>query len=76
MSASVSIWEVKAKIDGYVWSSDDASFADLLNALLDPLGPSGSDPAPDYHAALAAVEMLGGEVTDYDLPSFVKGRVY
>lgn len=76
MSATVRIAGVEATIDGYVWTSDDATLAGLLNAMLDPTGPSGSDPAPDLHAAQAAVDVLRGEVVESELPGFVAGRVY
>jgi len=76
MSATIRIENVEATISEYVWSCEDATLKAVLNGLLDPLGPSGADPAPDLHAAQAAVEALGGEVVSYDEVDFVKGRVY
>ena len=76
MSATIKVGGLTATIKDYVWTSEDAGFAEYLNITLDPLGPSGADPAPDYHAALAAAKELHGKVTEYDLPDYVAGRVY
>ena len=76
MAAVVEINGMRAKIDGYRWVSGDSQLLTVLPLLLDPLGPSGSDPNPDYHAALAAVEALGGEVVSYDQSEYVEGRIY
>jgi len=76
MTATINIAGIEATIDDYRWTSRDAVLASTLNAMLDPLGPSGGDPAPDYHAALAAVEQIGGKVVKYDLPEYVAGRIY
>ena len=76
MAATIEARGMTATVDGYQWSSSDERFAELLQYMLDPLGPSGSDPNPDYHAALAAVEALGGEVVSYDPTEYVEGRIY
>jgi len=76
MSATIRIGNVEATIKEYVWSCEDAAVEAVLNGMLNPLGPSGADPAPDLHAAQVAVEVLGGEVVSSDEVDFVKGRVY
>lgn len=76
MSATVRFGDDEATIDGYEWTGEDSVLVGLLNAGLDPDGPWGSDPAPDYHAALEAAVELDGEVIAYDLPEYVTGRVY
>lgn len=59
---------VMAIIENYEWASDNKHLQDALNAMLDPLGPSGADPYPDLTAATEAMEKLGGEVVEYDEP--------
>lgn len=76
MSATVMIGGEKATIDGYKWTSDDQALEELLNALLDPLGPSGADPNPSLTAAQEAVKRLGGEVVRFDKPKFDPEAVY
>ena len=76
MSATIKVGNVEATISEWVWSCKDKTLESLLNGMLDPLGPSGADPAPDLHAAQAAVGALGGEVISYDETDFVEGRVY
>lgn len=65
-----------ATIDGLEWSCEDDSLRSLLNAMLDPLGPSGSDPDPDHTAAMDAAEKLGGKITQRDEVEYVEKRVY
>ena len=69
----VKIAGIAARINEYVWTSDNKDLEKLLNSMLDPEGPSGGDPNPDYTAAMQAVEALGGKITkgkalldDYD----------
>jgi hypothetical protein len=76
VSAIIRTGRDRATIDGYEWASENLALQGLLNAMLDPIGPSGSDPNPDYHAALAAVEALGGEVISYDKTEYEEGVIY
>lgn len=77
MAATVRIYGQIATIDGYVWSCANKSIERLLNAMLDPLGPSGADPDPDYNAARNAVDRLGGELVSHDPPDdYIEGRIY
>ncbi len=76
MTTTIRIWSQAAAIDGWLWTGQDQPLVDMLNAMLDPLGPSGADPAPDYHAALAAIEQFGGEVLSFELPEYVEGGIY
>lgn len=69
MAVKVKIGPYEAIIDGYQWSvPEDKDFEDLLNARLEPFGPSGSDPYPDYTAAQQVVSDLGGEIVEFDKP--------
>jgi len=71
------VGDTEATIDGYKWSSKDKKLAELLNVMLDPLGPSGADPYPGLTAAQEAVDKLGGEVVEYDKPTdYPKGTVF
>lgn len=65
-----------ATIDGYVWRSDDETLQDLLNSMLDPNGPPGGIPDPDWEAAQAAIEQLGGEIVEHEAVESEAGRVY
>jgi hypothetical protein len=65
-----------ATIQDGVWASENDSLQSLLNAMLDPLGPSGSDPDPDHTAAMDAAEKLGGKITQRDKVEYVEGRIY
>ena len=76
MSATVRIGDATATITDWVWMASDSRLEGVLNGLLDPAGPSGSDPHPDLHAAQDAVEQIGGEVIEYDETEYVSGRVY
>ena len=69
-------WGVTAVIDGYQWRARDLHVAKMLNALLDPDGPSGADPDPDRTAAQAAIDKLGGKIIQADDPPFEDGTVY
>lgn len=60
----VKIAGITARINEYVWTSDNKDLEKLLNSMLDPEGPSGADPNPDYTAAMQAIEALGGEITE------------
>lgn len=66
-----------ATIEDMVWSCDDDQFEDVLNSMIDPLGPSGADPDPNHTAAINAIEILGsGKVTQRDEVDYVEGRIY
>ena len=64
----IKVLGAEAVIDGYVWLSDDEGLQELLQTYIDPLGPSGADPYPDLTAALAMVDLFGGEVVEFDDP--------
>ena len=76
MSATIQAGTFVATIGGWKWTGDNASFVDMLNASLDPEGPSGADPAPDYHEAQRMAEQIGAKVIKFDLPEYVEGRSY
>jgi hypothetical protein len=48
----------------YKWTASNKTLERQLNELLDPLGPSGSDPAPWITAAKQAVESLDVTVVE------------
>jgi hypothetical protein len=76
MSATIKAGELTATIAGYKWTSENEEFARLLNAQLDPNGPSGADPNPDYTAAMRIAEYLGGRVIRFDAVPYTDKRVY
>ena len=77
MSATIAVQRQRATIDNYRWTGDSAALVELLNARLDPYGPSGADPNPDLSAAIRIADELGGEVVDRGKPpKYVRGRVY
>ena len=76
MMVKVEIAGNTATIKNYVWTSDNKHLKDALNAMLDPYGPSGSDPYPDLTAATEAMERLGGEVVEYDEVKDEGDKVY
>ena len=78
MAVKVRIGPYEATIDGYKWTVPESEdMESLLNARLEPFGPSGSDPYPDLTAARKAVEELGGEVLEYDEPKpLPPGAIY
>jgi len=76
MAAKAKIRGVIAIADGYEWQCDDEALKMLLDTLIDPLGPSGADPNPDYTLAKQAVEKFGGELLEYDETEYVEGRIY
>ena len=55
---------VRATVKDRRWSSDDRLAEQLLNAHVDPTGPSGSDPDPDYTLALEAARRWKGRIID------------
>lgn len=76
MSATIQAGLFEATIKDWHWTGDNPAFVAMLNARLDPAGPSGADPAPDYHEAQRVAAEIGAEVIDYELPEYVSGRVY
>ena len=76
MKATIEVNGITAVIEDWEWTSVDKTIANILNLMLDKLGPSGSDPAPNYHEAQRIASIIGAKVTDYELPDFVKGTVY
>ena len=76
MSATIRIGIIEATIDGYQWTSKNKALKNMLNAMLDPDGPSGSDPNPDETAALEAAELIGGEVVRADTAEYEPRAIY
>jgi hypothetical protein len=77
MPATIQIGPFRATITDYRWSSDTPELLALLNVLLDPTGPSGSDPNPDLTAAQNAANLLGGQIVAAEaLDPPVEGRIY
>lgn len=76
MSATIQIADIKATINNYKWRCKNKHYERLLNSMLNDGGPSGSDPNPDYNAALLAVKMIGGKVIDYDLLDYDENAIY
>lgn len=66
MAVKVRFGNFEATIDGYRWTSPDDRFAAALNTRLNPSGPEGSDPDPDYTAAEAAARELDGVIVEAD----------
>lgn len=69
---------ISAVVDHLQWVCPEMpQLEKLLNARIDPLGPSGADPYPDLTVAREVVEKFGGEITQQDPPQEVEeGRVY
>ena len=76
MNATIELAGMTATIDGWDWAGKDKRFVALLNSMLDPDGPSGGDPAPNYHEARRVATLLSAEVVEFELPPYEKGRVY
>lgn len=76
MAATVKVFGVQATITDMQWSSDFEDLTKMLQSMLDPDGPSGSDPNPDYTAAALVVEALGGEIVSFDEADFDPDAVY
>jgi hypothetical protein len=75
MAATVKIDGQTSKIDGYEWAGDEPLTL-LLNSLLDPAGPSGGDPNPEWTAANEAIKQLGGEILSFDRLDFDSSAIY
>ena len=76
MSATINTHLGQATCTNYHWEADNETLAKYLNVLLDPNGPSGSDPNPDLTAARVAVNEIGAKIVDYDDLEAVPGRIY
>lgn len=67
MSVTIQVGDTKATIQDGRWSCDDPVTLRLLKASMDPGGPAGSDPYPDYTDAQRAARLLRGEIVRYDV---------
>ena len=76
MRAVIQIFGEKASIQDWKWTCRNMTIESLLNHMLAPLGPSGADPAPNYHEAQRIAEMFRGKVLEYELPEFIDGTIY
>ena len=76
MNATIELAGMQATIDGWNWTGEDERFIALLNAMMDPGGPSGADPAPNTHEARRMAELLGGKVLEFELPEYDREAVY
>jgi hypothetical protein len=58
--------------EAYLWVSEtDPDTAALLTDMLNPAGPSGADPDPEFTIAQEALTFLGGgEVVSYERPTY------
>jgi hypothetical protein len=75
MAATVEIDGQTATIEENKWTGDEM-LVSLLNAFLDPAGPSGSDPNPDWTSANEAIKRFGGKILKYDRLKFDPRAVY
>jgi len=76
MAVTVKVGPYMATIDGWEWTGDNEALIALLNANLDPDGPSGADPDPDGNEAKRIAELFKGEVVSQDEAEYVEDRVY
>lgn len=76
MPAVVRFDSVLATINGYEWECDDSVLKALLDSMLDPDGPSPSNPQPDITEARRVAEVLGGEVMEEIPEEHEEGKVY
>ena len=76
MIATIELAGMRATIKGWSWTGTDGQFVTLLNAMLDPYGPSGGDPAPNTHEARRVAELLGGKVIAFELPEYDPEAIY
>ena len=60
------------------WKSKDSFLLSLCNlwTLEHPWEPGPSNPSPDYDVAHFVAEKIGANITHYDEPKYVDGRVY
>jgi hypothetical protein len=75
MAVTVKIDSQTATINDYEWTGDE-SLVETLNVFLEPDGPEGSDPNPDWTVAQAAIDELGGEIVSFDILEFDPDIVY
>jgi len=77
MTVEIEVGGERATIKDYRWKCKDDLLRKLLQGMLDPGGPSPSQPHPDYEAAVEAVRALGGKVlTTEPEPGPADGVVY
>lgn len=76
MECTILLWGEWATLRNWNWTSSKPEIADMLNAMLDPDGPSGSDPQPAITEAHRIVEKLGGEVVHEEFEKHEPGLVY
>lgn len=62
MAVKIRLGANRAYIQDYHWFSPNKAMESALNSMLDPNGPSGSDPYPDKTAADAVVAQLGATI--------------
>lgn len=76
MSATIRMFGKEFTLDAWEWTGEADHVVELLNAKLDPLGPSGSDPNPSLHEAERIVAKLGGEIVRYDETEYDPEMIY
>ena len=76
MNATIELSGMQATIGGWEWTGKDEQIVALLNSMLDPDGPSGGDPAPNYHEARRVATLLGAEVLEFELPEYDPEAIY
>jgi len=74
--ATIELAGMQATIEGWNWTGTDEQLVTLLNSMLDPIGPSGGDPAPNTHEAQRVAELLGAEVVEFELPEYDPEAIY
>ncbi len=65
-----------AIVDDGTWTSENEALQELLNAMWPAEGFSGSQPDPDFAAAVEAAEQLGGVIVSADEMPFDKDAIY
>ena len=58
------------------WTSDNTEFAQILMSLSPAFGPSGDDPDRDMTLAQAAIDLLGGTISESVEPEYIEGTIY
>jgi hypothetical protein len=67
-----------AQFSGGKWQSGDPFLEGVCRywTLDHPWNPSPSNPSPDLDVAQFVADKIGAEITHYDKPDYVEGRVY
>lgn len=68
MPFQIELGGIPATVKDREWTCADASTLKLLNTLIDPRGPSASDPNPDRTLAHLAVSRWGATLISQDKP--------